>query len=415
MTLAQIAVNNLLRRKLKMALVLAGLVVGIATAVAIYSIVETMKAEMAGQMAAYGANIVITADTGEIAFAYGGINIPEVLFDVEQLTMSDVSAIHSSLSGSMVRAVLPRLLGMLQVKGQVIVIAGSDRQSDFQVKPWLRIRNMLAPENSGAETRSSSGMAAAKLDLNREDFTNLNLESSEVILGSGVSYALNLYPGDTISLDGHDFRIAAILQKNGSSEDNQVLMDLTAAQELLGRPDEVSVIELSADYNAGSEDSLLEQLNLILPQAKITSLRKVLLDRNELVAQLTRFGTAITILVLLTGFLTATLTLSGSIRERTREIGIFRAIGFRRAHIIRILLLENLLISTLGGLLGYLAGTAIARLAGPLLANAVLLVPWRLDMLLLAVPLALAIGCLASLYPVWQAARLDPSDALRYL
>ena len=77
MTLTQIAINNLRRRKEKMAFVLLGLVIGISTIVSIYSVVETMKTEMTRQMAEYGANIVITADTGEVAFSYGGISIPE--------------------------------------------------------------------------------------------------------------------------------------------------------------------------------------------------------------------------------------------------------------------------------------------------------------------------------------------------
>lgn len=415
MTLAQIAINNLRRRKAKMALVLTGLVIGIATAVSIYSIVETMKAEMAGQMASYGANIVITADTGEVAFSYGGISIPEVLFDVEKLTTNDISAINRLPDRQMVRAVMPKLLGVTQINGQEIVIAGSDLKSDFAVKPWLRIRNMLEPEITQAANDSGTGMAVDKIDLSREDFENLNIGEAEIILGAGVSYKLSRFPGDRVIIKGKEFRIAAILQKNGTTEDNQILMDLNEAQKLLGRPDEISVIELSADYNLGLEETLLSELQTALPNAKITSLRKVMLDRDELVSHLASFGTALSILVLLAGLLVAALTMSGAVRERTREIGILRAIGFRRKHITRIILLEGIMVSALGGLIGYLLGMIIAQFAGPVLADAALTVPWRLDLLLLSIALSLVIGCLASLYPAWQAARLDPVEALRYL
>ncbi len=415
MTLAQIAVKNLLRRKAKMAFVLMGLVIGIATTVSIYSIVETMKAEMAGQMASYGANIVITADTGEVAFSYGGISIPEVLFDVKKLTVNDISTINGLPDRQMIRAVIPEILGVLQINGQEIVVAGSDLKTDFAVKPWLRIRNMLAPESTQVSNDSGSGMAVEKLDLSREDFENLNIGKAEVILGAGVSYALSRFPGDQVVMNGKDFRVAAILQKNGTSEDNQILMDLSEAQVLLGLPGEISVIELSVDYNLGSEQTLLSQLQAALPHAKITSLRKVMLDRDELVTRLSRFGTALSILILLAGLLVAALTMSSSVRERTREIGIFRAIGFHRKHITRIILLEGILVSALGGLIGYCLGMIIAQFAGPVLADAALIVSWRLDMLLLAIGLSLVIGCLASLYPAWQASKLDPVEALRYL
>lgn len=415
MTLAQIAVNNLRRRKAKMAFMLTGLVIGIATTVSIYSIVETMKAEMAGQMASYGANIVITADTGEVAFSYGGISIPEVLFDVQKLTISDITAINSLPDRQMIRVLIPRLLGVTKINGQEIVIAGSDLKSDFAVKPWLRIRNMLAPESTQAIDDSGTGMAVDKLDLSREDFENLNIGEAEVILGAGVSYKLSRFPGDRVIMNGKEYRVAAILQKNGTSEDNQILMNLQESQDLLGLPGEISVIELSADYNLGSEQTLLSQLQTTLPHAKITSLRKVMLDRDELVTRLARFGTALSILVLLAGLLVAALTMSGAVRARTREIGILRAIGFRRKHITRIILLEGIVVSVLGGLIGYVLGIIIAQFAGPALADAALIVPWRLDMLLISIVLSLVIGCLASIYPAWQASRLDPVEALRYL
>jgi putative ABC transport system permease protein len=415
MNLARISVKNLIRRKTKMTFVLLGLVIGIATTISIYSVVETMKAEMAGQLAAYGANVVITADTGEISFSYGGISIPEVLFDVEKLKMDDLSAISGVPSFTMVRAVIPSLLGMVQVNGQDVVIAGSDLKRDFSVKPWLRFRNMLKQETTQEPVANGSGMAADKLDLSREDFDSLHLGSAEVILGANVSYNLSLFPGDPIILNGKSFRVAAILQKNGSSEDNEVLMDLAAAQELMAKPDEISVIELSADYNLGSEEVLLAQLEEALPTAKIISLRKVMLDQDELVTRLTRFGTAISIIVLIAGLLVAALTMTSAVRERTREIGIFRAIGFRKVHIAKILLLEGIMVSTAAGILGYTIGTVIARVSGPLLADAALLVPWRLDLFGLSILLAWVIGSLASIFPVWQAARLDPAEAIHHL
>lgn len=412
MTLAQIAINNLRRRKAKMALVLSGLAIGIATAVSLYSIVDAMKAEMASQMASYGTNIVITADAGEISFTYGGISIPEVLFDVEKLSSRDAAAISNLPAATMVKVIIPRLWSVMRVNGQDVVVVGSDLRSDFSIKPWLRVRNLLDQESAQAVS-STGGMAGGSLDLSREDFEKLQLREAEVILGANASYNLSLFPGSTFILNGREFRVAAILQKNGSSEDDQILMDLAVAQEIMGRPDELSVIEISADYNLGSEEMLLSQLETSLPNAKITSLSKVMLDRNELVTRLARFGTAISVIVLVAGLIVAMLTMSGAVQARTREIGIFRAIGFHKTHIAQIIMLEGLIVSAVGGLIGFALGMAIASFAGPLLADARLTVPWQLDILLLAVLLSVVIGSLAGLYPAWRATRLDPAEALR--
>ena len=419
MTLMQIAFNNLRRRKAKALFVMLGLAIGIATIVSVFSVLEAMKTEMSRQMAEYGANILITANTGELAFSYGGISIPGTLFDVEQLTTQDVSAIDRLQARQMVRTVVPKLLGVLTVNGNEVIIAGSNLKGEFSIKPWLRINDLLAKANSAkvnnTGSSSGSGMAGEKLDLVREDYTRIELSSQEVILGSEVAYTLGLFPSNTFVINGQEFTVKAILEKNGTAEDHQVLLNLPVAQQLLGFTDEVTTIELAADYAAGSEDVLLSQIRTLLPHAKVTSLRKVMLDRDEIVTRLTHFGVSVAILVLIVGTFAASLGLSAAVRERTREIGIFRAIGFRKSHIRKMILIEGLVLSLVGGLVGFSAGTALAKLVAPLLADTVLIIPWRLDVLAAALFLAIMVGALASWYPAQQASKLDPTEALRFI
>ena len=419
MTLMQIAFNNLRRRKAKALFVMLGLAIGIATIVSVFSVLEAMKTEMSRQMAEYGANILITANTGELAFSYGGISIPGTLFDVEQLTTQDVSAIDRLQARQMVRTVVPKLLGVLTVNGNEVIIAGSNLKGEFSIKPWLRINDLLAKANSAkvnnTGSSSGSGMAGEKLDLVREDYTRIELSSQEVILGSEVAYTLGLFPSNTFEINGQEFTVKAILEKNGTAEDHQVLLNLPVAQQLLGFTDEVTTIELAADYAAGSEDVLLSQIRTLLPHAKVTSLRKVMLDRDEIVTRLTHFGVSVAILVLIVGTFAASLGLSAAVRERTREIGIFRAIGFRKSHIRKMILIEGLVLSMVGGLVGFSAGTALAKLVAPLLADTVLIIPWRLDVLTAALFIAIIVGALASWYPAQQASKLDPTEALRFI
>lgn len=415
MTILQIALGNLRQRKMKSIFVMLGLAIGIATIVSIYSVLETMKIEMTRQMTDYGANILITADTGELTFSYGGITIPGVLYDVEQLTTEHVAAIDSIQARPMIRAIVPKLLGMAESAGEDVVIAGSDLQSEFSIKPWLRIADLLAKLEKGKSATSGAAMGGEKLDLEREDHTLIELSETEVILGAGVAYTLGLVPSNRIALNGEEFTVKAILEKNGTAEDDQVLMNLAAAQKLLGLTDEVTTIELAADYTAGSEEELLGQIRTMLPNARVTSLRKAMLDRDEVVTRLSHFGFSVSIFILLAGMLAAGLGMSAAVRERTREIGIFRAIGFRKSHIRKIILLEGTILSILGGLLGFVLGTGLAGIAAPLVAGARLAVAWRMDILAVSMLLALVIGAIASVYPAQQAAKLDPAEALRFI
>ncbi|MBS4021160.1 MAG: ABC transporter permease [Dethiobacter sp.] len=419
MQLYHIAINNLRRRKAKMLFVLVGLVIGVATMVSVYGVVETMKTEMTRQVAEFGANVVITPDAGELTFSYGGITLPEVMFDVERLTMDDVAAIASVPSRNMIRAVAPKLLGLASLEtGQNLIVVGSNLQQEFMVKPWLRLRDAQEMAETGRRTMVTSDgqeMEFERLDLARQDFEQLSLKDNEILLGSTLAANLGIMEGDRLTLSGQGFHVFGVLKDSGSSEDEQILMNLGAAQAFLGRPHEVTVIELAADYTLGSEDALIAQLRQALPRAEVTSLRQEALRRDEMLTRLSRFGMSVSVLILFVGMLVVGLTMSGAVRERTREIGVFRAIGFRKSHVTKIILMEGAFVSVLGGIIGYIAGTSAARLAGPVLAGMEISVPWRFDLFALAVLLAVVIGLAASIIPARQAARLDPAEALRFI
>ena len=409
MQLHHIALNNLRRRKARMLFVLLGLTIGMATVFAVYGLLEAMKAEMTRQSSELGANVVITHDRSEMTFSYGGIALPEVLFDVEPLTLADVAAIDYIPSRSMITAVAPKLLGMASVNGRELMIAGVRPQDEFRVKPWLRLQEAL----SDAERKME--LDIYWLDLARQDPTKLVLGDRQVLLGSAVAAALGANPGDRLTMGGQEFVVFGLLKENGSLEDEQIIMNLTAAQELLKLPQDVTVIELATDQTRGAERILLDDLAAALPEAQITSLRQERLRRDENLTRMARFGVSISALILLAGILVAALAISGAVRERTREIGIFRALGFRQSHVARIILLEALLISLGGGIVGYAAGVLAARAAGPLLQIGTLAVPWRLDLLAAALLLSVAVGLLAGIFPARQAARLDPAEALRFI
>ena len=253
------------------------------------------------------------------------------------------------------------------------------------------------------------------LDLARQDPTKIVLGERQVVAGSAAAAALAVKPGDHLNLGGEEFVVFGLLKENGSLEDEQLIMNLADAQELLGRPQEVTVIELAIDYTLGKEAELLSALTEALPHAQISSVRQELLRRDDMLTRVARFGITISVLILLVGTLVVVLSVSGAVRERTREIGIFRALGFRQSHVAKIILLEALFTSLGGGALGYMSGLILARSIGPLLISGEIYIPWRLDLFVAALSLSVVIGLLAGILPARQAARLDPAEALRFI
>jgi len=108
-------------------------------------------------------------------------------------------------------------------------------------------------------------------------------------------------------------------------------------------------------------------------------------------------------------------TMMGAVNERTREIGIFRALGFRRSHIIHLILLEAAVVSLVAGILGYLGGMGVSRGVLPFMVEHQVHLVWAPVLAGTAVLLALVVGSTASLYPAVVASRLDPTEALRAL
>jgi putative ABC transport system permease protein len=419
MSLFQIAVRNLSRRKGKMAFMLIGLILGSATVIAIYSTVTSMQREISQQLSDLGANIVITAGSGELTFQYGGITIPELVFDAAALTEADLDSVRSIPGSKALLAAAPKLIGTASAGGRNVVIAGTDLPAEFAVKPWLRFSG--DPEKIGPGEETPSGSMEMDNDisyslLNLERASNIpDLASDQVVIGSVIADLLAVAHGDTIVLAGYDFEVLAVLEETGMAEDSQILMNMKTAQLVMGRSGELTVIEIASDFSLIAEEALLSQLGEALPHASITGVRQAVMGRDELLTSLSRFGILAGGLVFLTGVLIVFLTMSAAVRERTREIGILRAIGFRSRHIFTVIATEGLLVSAIGGIAGYHSGLIAAGLAGPILTGSNLNNPWQIPVLLLTTAVTTAVGGAAGFLPALKAARLDPAEALRYI
>jgi len=137
----------------------------------------------------------------------------------------------------------------------------------------------------------------------------------------------------------------------------------------------------------------------------------------ETIGHFQKFSYGISALVLLVGCLMVFVTMMGSIRERTVEIGIFRAMGFRKSHVIRVVLLEAGIIAAAAGAVGYFAGLGATTVLLPLFTEghgqgSISFDPVMAGSAFLA---SIILGITASLYPALMASRLDPNEALRAL
>ncbi len=385
MQLRDIAWGSVKRRKGRVAFVLAAVALGIGTIVGLVSLTRAMQAEVGDELDKFGANIIVTPRSELLDLTYGGVQFGDVAVDQERLRVEDAGLIRTIPNRRNISAVSPKLVGTMVVKGVRIVIVGTRVDQEPGLKSWWQI--------SGRAPRSST----------------------EALAGSDVLTALGI-PCDTpVSIDGSDIRIVGSVAPTGSIDDRSLFVDLGVAQRLLKRPNAVSLIEVSALCRGCPIDDIVQQIGAVLPHAKVAPIRQAVAAREQSVQHLTKFAYAIAGLLLAVGMLLVMTTTMASVTERTREIGILRAVGFRRTHVVRVILLETTLVTAVGGLVGWALGVGAARVLGPLVAN--ISTPIGADLLLAtaAVLSSALIGVAGGAYPALRAAQLDPSIALRQI
>ncbi len=386
MKLHTISINNLKRRKAKMAFLTIGLMVGIATIVTLVTLTRSMSSDIGHKMDEFGANILITPQSNGLAMNYGGISLGGVTFDQREIKEEDLAQINTIRNNKNISAIAPKVLGGIKVHDRNVLLVGVRFDSELRMKQWWRI------------------------------FGDTPKGDNELLLGSDASKVLNVNQGDTLTIKGENFKVAGVLDQTGSQDDALIFASLPKAQKLLGKEGKITLVEVAALCSGCPISDMVVQIAEKLPDARVSAIQQVVEGRLKALDQFKRFSYVMAGVVVFIGSLIVFVTMMGSVNERTSEIGVFRAIGFRKSHIMRIILLEAALVSLLAGLLGYAAGMGGAKLALPFMAESKnALLAWDMAVAVGSVGLALVLGLVASLYPALHASKMDPTEALRAL
>jgi putative ABC transport system permease protein len=394
-----LALSRLGTGKLRTALTMLGVIIGVASVVALVSIGEGATSGINSRLEGLGTNLLSVTPgattTGATRGAFGSATT---------LTIEDATAIGTQ----------PDIAGVApELSSSHLIVAGSENETTTVIGTTPAYPLVFAYDmwQGSFLTQASVDHSLRVAVLGYTTATNLELGASSV--------------GSTIYISGLPFEVVGIMQPKGGtgfvSPDDEVLIPVTTARDLFVGTDSVRAVGVSVasskQMSAATAEitTLLDQRHGIgasgTPDFTITSQTQLLSTVGSITTLLTVLLAGIASISLIVGGIGIMNIMLVSVRERTREIGIRKAIGARGRDILLQFLFEALMLAVSGGLIGIVVGvTATAVIA--------LLAGWAFTFnpitVVVSVVFSLIIGVIFGVWPASQAARLDPVVALSY-
>ncbi|MBK7381056.1 MAG: ABC transporter permease [Ignavibacteriales bacterium] len=392
MKLYNISIQSIRRRKSRTAFLVIGLLIAVASFVTLYIVSDNVNKSVAENLDEFGANMLVTPKNDGLNLNYGGISITGLTIENGSLKQSDISIIKSIKNKDNLSIIAPKLFNRVTIKSENVsaeknvIAAGVNFQDEIRLKKWWKVSGKYPQE------------------------------SNEALIGSEVAKQLNVILNQKINLNDKEFIAVGILDETGSQDDGLIFTDLKAAQSLFNKQDELSLIEIAARCYDCPIEEIVRQTSAKLPGAKVTAIKQSIESQMTVIHSFEHFSFGISAVILVISLLIVFTNVNASVNERTKEIGIFMAVGFRRWHIIKIILLEVLIASFVAGLTGFFIGVGSAKIITPMLSmNANIKIDFSYTLLLMSAGMAVVAGLLASVFPALKAARLDPTSAFRSL
>ncbi len=399
------ALESLYSNKLRSILTILGIIIGVGAVIAMLAVGEGAQSTITSSISGIGTNLL---------FVYSGNMSNSEVRNVKQLTLEDAEALVDQYQAPSVEAVAPIVSGSLEVT------AGGEKK--------VSTIYGVTPDYQGVGNAELTEGAFITQE-------NLLGRASVAVIGVDVATALfdrtDGLVGESIRVNGQPFRVIGVLKSKGGSsfgsQDNIVLIPLTTAQARLftKTSDDVDMLLVQATSSESVNSASDEVANIL----RLRHRTKVGLDDFTIFSQQDFVSTAKTITgvftIFLGGIAAISLLVGGigimnimlvSVTERTREIGLRKALGARKRDILIQFLTESSLLSLFGGIIGIGLGWLISFIVGKIAAasgspfNPLI----SFNSILLATLFSTGVGLFFGLYPANRAANLEPVEALRY-
>lgn len=397
------AINNLFHRKMRSLLTIIGIFIGIAAVVSLISVGQGMKDEINRQFEEIGSDKITVIPGGA-----GGLGMMNMMTAAVPLTDADLK-------------VIKRQSGVDMAGGMVYKTTAVKYKDEIK---YTMVVGM--PTDESQEIFSNMDNYKIIKGHNLEDG-----KDKEIVIGYDIAYTdyFNKRPGirDKIYINDKPYTVCGIVDKVGSKQDDsQMYITLEEADELFNMEGEYGMIIVKIKPNVNPSD-LAEVLRHKIRRARgekegeesfqVQTTEQLMNMVGDVLGVINAVLIAIASISLMVGGIGIMNTMYTSVLERTREIGIMKAIGAKNSHVMLLFLFESGMLGMVGGLLGVGVGVSLAKLAEYLAIQsgfAMLKASFSVELIFGSLAFSFLVGTLSGILPAMKAAKLNPVDALRY-
>ncbi len=382
---------------------LLAITLGIAVIVGIRSISVVSEKAVAINLDNLGANILVLPQASNVDNYYSAdIDAPTFPEEyVERIATSTIAGVDN---------MSPKLTRRITINGQKYVLTGILPKNELASKPIWQNSGLF-----GAELQASCGESPVNEDLGYKDekLQRKSVDSlamDDCMMGSSAAQRLKAKEGETVVIEGKTFKVAKVISETGTIDDDRIFAHLHAVQDLLGIKDQVSAIEIMGCCNAIS-DGLLGKLRNILPDTRITTIGQIVSTQIQTNKMMNKVSFIFLIIIIFVGGISIGNFMWANVNERRKEIGMFRMIGFSKTIIYQMLLAKAFILGVLGGIIGYIIGTAAAMWLGPEFAG--LTVNAIPALIFISLLISIAVSLIGAVIPAYLAGKIDPFNNMQ--
>jgi putative ABC transport system permease protein len=409
--------KSLSKRKSRIAIAILSVLMGAAIATALLSVSMDVSEKVGFEFRKYGANLMVVPKSDTIEVGFPGVDFGAVT-EQRYINESDLWKIKSIFWRNNVLGFAPLLYQVVEIENrgekQNVVIAGTYFNKDIEIiEPYSEYDDtifntgikIISPwwSVNGSWIENSSDYKSSMVGINVADKIGLKIGDMYKI-----SYIKNYE--DPTNISYYNLTVIGIIETEGN-EDNQIFVNLPVVQNITGLTGKIHTIQVSALCNDCPVDTFAYEIQGAIPYVEARTVKQLVSAEMNILGKIEDMMFLVTIVALLASALGVMTTMTTSVIERKKEIGLMKSVGAENRKIVALFLGEATIIGLIGGILGYIIGFVLSQIIGMSVFNTS--ISSRFEVLPIAIGISIGVSLLASILPVRRATKVEPAIVLR--